>query len=147
MVRRGCNERNQLTEVSGPDTLTYAYDGLGRRIEITRNGQITATLYDGWNPIQLKEGATVIENRLTGLGLDETYSRTREGITESYLTDALGSTVELRDNTLGQTTQYTYEPYGGTTHSASSTNTIPARIAATCHARVLSIKVLSPFRN
>lgn len=87
-----------------------------------RNGQTTTTLYDGWNPIQLQQGATVLENRLTGLGLDETYGRTRGGVTESYLTDALGSTVELRDSAQSQTTQYTYEPYGGTTHSNTSTN-------------------------
>ncbi|MGH8612599.1 MAG: hypothetical protein ACREYF_11345 [Gammaproteobacteria bacterium] len=83
--------------MTGPEDLTYAYDGLGRRIEVTRNGETFSTLYDGWNSIQLQEGTTVLENRLMGLGLDTLYAHTRADLTESYLTDALGSTVELRD--------------------------------------------------
>jgi len=36
----------------------------------------------------LKNGATVVENRLMGLPLDANYARTRNGIVESYLTEA-----------------------------------------------------------
>lgn len=43
------------------------------------------------NPIQLQAGGVAIENRVMGLGLDKVFARTRVGITESYLTDALGS--------------------------------------------------------
>jgi len=72
----------------------------------------------------LKNGATVVENRLMGLPLDANYARTRNGIVESYLTDALGSTLELRDSAQNPTVRYTYAPYGKTTASDSSTNLV-----------------------
>ena len=65
-----------------------------------------------------------MENRLIGLGLDANFARTRSGVTESYLVDALGSTLELRDAAQNQTVEYTYDPYGNTASSAASTNGI-----------------------
>lgn len=118
------NARNQLATISGADAASFSYDAFGRRRTATLNGQTTSTLYDGWNPIQLQAGGVAIENRLLGLGLDANFARTRGGVTESYLTDALGSTLELRDAAQAQTVQYTYDPYGGTTGSVASTNTI-----------------------
>lgn len=118
------NARNQLTAITGSDTVSYAYDAFGRRRSATINGQTTKTLYDGWNPIQLQSGGSVIENQLTGLGLDAYYARTRSSVSESYLTDALGSTLELRNAAQAQTVQYTYDPYGNTSASTTSTNTL-----------------------
>lgn len=118
------NERNQLTAISGADTASYSYDAFGRRSTAAINGQTTATLYDGWNPVQLQAGGVAVENRLMGLGLDANFARTRNGVTESYLVDALGSTLELRDAAQNQTAAYTYDPYGNTTSSAASTNGI-----------------------
>jgi RHS repeat-associated protein len=118
------NERNQLAGISGADTANYTYDAFGRRKTAEINGQTTSTLHDGWNPIQLQAGGVAVENRLTGLGLDANFVRTRGGVTESYLTDALGSTLELRDTVQNQTVAYTYDPYGGTASSAASTNGI-----------------------
>jgi RHS repeat-associated protein len=43
---------------------------------------------------------------------------------ESYLTDALGSVLELRDAAQAQTVAYTYDPYGKTGASAASSNTL-----------------------
>jgi len=118
------NERNQLAGISGADTASYSYDALGRRSTAVINGQTTATLYDGWNPVQLQAGGVAVENRLMGLGLDRNFARTRSGVTESYLSDALGSTLELRDAAQNQTVEYTYDPYGNTASSAASTNGI-----------------------
>lgn len=118
------NDRNQLVAIAGADTASFAYDAFGRRRTATVNGQTTSTLYDGWNPIQLQAGGVAIENRVMGLGLDKVFARTRVGITESYLTDALGSIVELRNAAQAQTVQYTYDPYGNTSASVASTNTI-----------------------
>ena len=70
--------------ISGPDTLGFGYDGLGRRRSLTVNGRTTVTLYDGWNPIQLQENGVAVENRLMGLGLDAIYARVRDGLVESY---------------------------------------------------------------
>jgi RHS repeat-associated protein len=120
----GWNPRDQLVAVGGANTASYAYDAFGRRRAASINGVVTVYLHDGWNPIQLKAGnaGAVIENRLYGLGLDDLYARTRNGVTESYLTDALGSTVELRNAAQAKTVEYTYGPYGTTTSSVASTN-------------------------
>jgi RHS repeat-associated protein len=119
------NVRNQLTGItSTTENASYSYDALGRRRSATLNGQTTTTLYDGWNPIQLQAGGVAVENRLYGLGLDSIFARTRAGVTETYIQDALGSTVELRNAAQAQTVQYTYDPYGVTTASVASTNTL-----------------------
>jgi RHS repeat-associated protein len=118
------NERNQLAGISGADTASYSYDALGRRSTAAINGQTTGTLYDGWNPVQLQAGGVAVENRLVGLGLDTNFARTRSGVTESYLSDALGSTLELRNAAQNQTVEYTYDPYGNTASSVVSTNGI-----------------------
>jgi len=119
------NARNQLVSLTGGgDSAAYLYDGLGRRRQATINSVATATLYDGWNPVQLKNGAAVLENRLTGLGLDANYARVRGGVVESYLSDALGSTLQLRDAGQNLTAGYTYDPYGGTVGTPPSTNVV-----------------------
>jgi RHS repeat-associated protein len=79
-------------------------------------------LYDGLNAIQELSGTTPVVSRLTG-GLDEFFARTDASGTTFPLTDALGSTIALTDATGNIQTQYTYEPFGGTTPSgATSTN-------------------------
>jgi RHS repeat-associated protein len=69
-------------------------------------------VYDGLNPVQEKNGATVTANLLTGLGIDEFFTRTDGVGVRSLLPDALGSTVALGDGTGTLQTQYTYEPFG-----------------------------------
>lgn len=62
-------------------------------------------------------------NRLTG-GVDEFFGRTDSAGTTFPLTDALGSTIALTDTSGSVQTQYTYDPFGGTTASgATSSNT------------------------
>ena len=51
-------------------------------------------------------------NLITGLGIDEFFTRTDGVGSRALLTDALGSTIALGDNTGIVQTQYTYEPYG-----------------------------------
>jgi RHS repeat-associated protein len=48
---------------------------------------------------------------LTG-GVDERFTRTTSAETDEYLTDALGSTVELTNATGATEEQYSYSPYG-----------------------------------
>ncbi len=54
-------------------------------------------------------------NYLTGLGIDERFSRTDSSGTQSYLTDALGSTLALADSAGTLQTNYSYDPFGNTT--------------------------------
>jgi RHS repeat-associated protein len=57
------------------------------------------------------------------LGIDEFFTRTDGAGVRNYLTDPLGSTVALADGSGAVQTEYSYDPFGGTSVSgASSTN-------------------------
>jgi len=118
------NNRGQLASSSKTGlSASYAYDAHGRRRSKTISGQTTGFLYDGKNVVQELNGSNPSANLLTGLGLDETYSRADASGTRSFLTDALGSTVALADTFGSVATSYTYDPFGTATSSgASSTN-------------------------
>ncbi len=119
------NTRNQLTGISGGTTASFVYDALGRRESKTIGSTSTNFLYDGLNIEQELNGTTPTVNYLTGAGIDETLSRTDSGGTENYLTDNLGSTLALTNSAGAISTSYSYEPYGNTTASGtSSTNAI-----------------------
>ena len=76
-------------------------------------------LLDGINPVQELNGVTPKANMLTG-GVDAFFSRTTTaGGTQSFITDALGSTLGLADAAGNVTTQYSYEAYGATTASGT----------------------------
>jgi RHS repeat-associated protein len=112
------NARNQLTSLTGPSlAATFTYDSFGRRTGKTINATTTNFVYDGLNPVQEKNGATITANLLTGLGIDEFFTRTDGVGVRSLLPDALGSTVALGDGTGTLQTQYTYEPFGITTQT------------------------------
>ncbi len=58
-------------------TSTYRYDGLGRRIEKTGNGQTKRYIYDGEDILLEYDGANILQARYThGPGIDEPLSRT-----------------------------------------------------------------------
>jgi RHS repeat-associated protein len=107
------NTRNQLTGISKTGfTASFTYDSFGRRTGRTVNGVVTNYVYDGLNPVQEKNGGTVTANLLTGLGIDEFFTRTDGVGVRALLPDALGSTIALGDGTGTLQTQYTYEPFG-----------------------------------
>ncbi|HEV2201114.1 MAG TPA: RHS repeat-associated core domain-containing protein, partial [Bryobacteraceae bacterium] len=108
---------NQLMAIG---TTAFQYDGYGRR---SQNGAGVSFVYDGLNPVQEIVGGSVRANLVTG-GLDEYFGRTDSGGTSSFITDALGSTLALADSTGTVQTQYTFDPFGNTTTTGSSTNVI-----------------------
>ncbi len=55
-------------------------------------------------------------NLLTGLGLDEIFTRTDSSGTMGFLTDAIGSTYGLVNSSGSLQTTYTYGPFGGDDH-------------------------------
>jgi RHS repeat-associated protein len=119
------NPRNQLTGLSGPGlTASFGYDALGRRWTKTVNSAQTDVLYDGLNPVQ--EGvlpSTPAANLLTGLGLDEVFTRTDAAGLRAFLSDALGSAVALTDESGAVQTAYTYAPFGETTVTGTASDT------------------------
>jgi RHS repeat-associated protein len=107
--------RNHLSALNGN---ALQYDVFGRR---TQNASGTGFLYDGLNAVQELAGSTVTANLLS-LGIDEIFSRADSTGSFSFLTDNLGSTIALSDATGNLTTSYTYDPFGVTTITGSSTN-------------------------
>ena len=65
--------------------------------------------------MQELSSGTPTANLLTGLGIDEFFTRTDSAGVRNYLTDALGSSVALADGSGTIQTEYTYEPFGATT--------------------------------
>jgi len=116
------NARNQLASLTGPVNASFTYDGLARRRSKTIAGATTQFLYDGLNPVQELAGGTPTANLLTGLGIDEFFTRTDSIGTRHYSTDALGSTVALSEGSGTTLTEYTYEPFGGFTTSGAGTS-------------------------
>jgi RHS repeat-associated protein len=111
------NSRDQLTAVG---SASFAYDAGGRRRSRTVAGGTTGLLYDGANPIQEIVGGSPSANVLGGMAMDEVYQRTDAAGTRSLQVDGLNSTLGLLDSSGSATTQYTYEPFGGTTVSGSA---------------------------
>src|SRR5439155_13796643 len=103
------NARNQLAGIGGPNVnATFVYDATGRRQKKTINGNMTEFLYDGVNPVQETSGATVLANTLSGLGIDEFFTRTDvpAATTSHFLPDALGSALALADPAGAVQTEY-----------------------------------------
>jgi RHS repeat-associated protein len=108
------NGRNQLIS-RGPTS--FQYDSFGRRI---LNAAGNNLLYEGWNVGQELSGTTPVANQILG-GLDEFFS-TKESVSYSPITDALGSVLALTNSSGIIKTQYGYDPFGNTTTSGG-TNT------------------------
>ena len=114
------NARNQLTAIkqSGTTIASFSYDPLGRRIGTDFNGNAASYLYDGLNAVQETHGSTAT-SILTGLAVDERFARTDLGGRTDFLSDALNSTIALTNSAGVIVEQYSYDPYGNTTASAS----------------------------
>jgi YD repeat-containing protein len=114
--------RNHLAAISGGSTASFTYDGFGRRVKKVIGGTTTQFLYDGLNPVQELGGrhnAAAIANLLTGLSIDEYFTRT-DTATSTFLADALGSAVGLVGASGSIANELHYHPFGATTVGGSS---------------------------
>jgi RHS repeat-associated protein len=109
------NARNQLASINSGTTASFVYDGFARRQAKTVTGASTSFLYDRISPVQELSGTVVTANLVTGLAVDEIFSRTDSAGARYFVLDALRSTIALADSTGTLQTQYTYEPFGSTT--------------------------------
>ena len=103
--------------MTGATTASFTYDPLARRAGKTINGNTTNFVYDGVYSVQELTGGTPTANLLTGLGVEEVFSRSDSLGIRQVVRDALGSTVALTDGSGAVTTSYAHEPYGNTTAS------------------------------
>jgi RHS repeat-associated protein len=113
------NARNQLDNIKSGATVVanFIYDGFGRRSRKVQSGTTTDYTYDGMNPVSEAIGSNPATTLLTGLGIDDYFTRTAALGTRSILSDALGSVIALTDTSGAVQTTYTYEPFGKTTVS------------------------------
>jgi len=111
------DEENRLKQVTLPVGLTvsYAYDGLGRRIlRSTSAGANERYVYDGNDVlIDLNADWSVGATYLNGLGFDNHLRQTSSTSGVSYfLTDHLGSTAGLSDINGNILEQQNYDSFG-----------------------------------
>lgn len=114
---------NQLETISGPNLFaSFAYDALGRRISKTVGGVTTQYLYDGNEIVAEIQGGTMTATYMRSLSIDEPVVRQSAAGAEYYHADALGSVLALTNNAGAVTTTYSYEPFGATTITGTSSN-------------------------
>lgn len=113
------NARDQLTQMSGSVSASFGYDGLGRRRAKSIGGVTRSFLYDGLNIAQELTAGVPSANVISGLDLDDVFTRTDASGTRHLLSDVLGSTIALTDASGAVQTQYTYEPFGVTTFTGA----------------------------
>ena len=114
--------RNRLTFISGPGVSTnFEYDALGRRISKTINGVTTEYQYDGNDIVAEISGGAVGVTYLRSLNIDEPFIRQASN-NEYYHVDMLGTVLVLSNGAGVAQTTYSYDPFGKTTTTGSSTN-------------------------
>jgi RHS repeat-associated protein len=110
--------RNHLSQAATSSLVVKpTYDGFGRRmkfLDYTNNSYTVSFLYDGLNPVHEQNTNGNNADLLTGLGLDEVFTRTDNSGTMSLLRDKLNSTVALVDSSGTVQGNYHYEPFGNT---------------------------------
>ncbi|OGK96858.1 MAG: hypothetical protein A3D33_19100 [Candidatus Rokubacteria bacterium RIFCSPHIGHO2_02_FULL_73_26] len=105
--------RNRLVALTGPGlAASFQYDPLGRRSGKTLNSGATRFTYDGVNPVEEVADPTGAATLLTGLGIDEYFTRTDANGERALLANALGSTLAEVDATGTIQAELTYEPFG-----------------------------------
>ncbi len=101
-------------------TASFTYDAFGRRVSKLIGATTRQFLYDRLNLVQeLNSSNGVVANLLTGLRVDEYFTRT-DTVTSTFLTDALGSTIGLVGAGGTIASNYSYEPFGATMTGGSA---------------------------
>ncbi|OWA20887.1 hypothetical protein B9W61_25825 [Streptomyces sp. CS057] len=111
---------SRLTPTSGP-VGQFTYDALGIRSGKTLGTAAKKYLTDGSNPHIEQNAAGATTATVTASGLDDYLTRTENGATQVYLTDALGTVVGLAGTDGTVATRYTYDPSGQPTVSGAAT--------------------------
>ncbi|MEV7090535.1 RHS repeat-associated core domain-containing protein [Streptomyces sp. NPDC093085] len=109
------NARGELTGTAAADTglnSAFTYDPLGTRSSRTVGGTTSRYLTDASNPLAEQSASGDTTATVATSGLDEYLTRTENGRTQVYLTDALGTVVGLADPDGTVATRYTYDPNG-----------------------------------
>lgn len=121
ITRYTFDAENQLIQIqefpnaSSPasKTVTYRYDGLGRRIEKNVDAVVTRFVYDNEDILLEFDGGNSFSARYThGSGIDEPFIMERARQSFFYHVDGLGSTVALTNSSGAVERVYAYDSFG-----------------------------------
>ena len=117
------NSLNQLTEVTtNGSTVSYGYDGMGKRVRRRVDLWDTGYLYDGAN-LLLEYDASGVQAKYTyHPGSLAPHSVRRGAQTYYFATDALGSVLAMFNSSNTVVNQYGYLPFG---EAQSTSETVP----------------------
>ncbi len=124
------DHENRLTRITYPDSTSshYTYDGLGKRIMTSEQGQLTHFLYDGLTSIleRNQSGATqaaYARGLGYGGGIGSIISRqSTVGSPQYYHYDGIGAVTGLTDSTSNSIQSYTYDAFGNILEAKGGVN-------------------------
>ena len=114
---------NRLKKAVAPSgqNVVYKYDALGRRIERVPSGGISTKFsYDGQDVLLDRNSDSTQIKYLNGLGIDNKLRQTKNGQTEYFLSDHLGSTNALVNSSGVITSQTNYDSFGNQANQLST---------------------------
>ena len=108
------NSLNQLTEVTtNGNTVSYGYDGMGKRVRRRVNLWDTGYLYDPADNLLLEYDASGVQAKYTYYpGSSAPHSVRRGTQTYYYATDLLGSVLAMFNSSNAVVNTYAYLPFG-----------------------------------
>jgi RHS repeat-associated protein len=116
------NAENQMTKLekyaqagdtTPTSTVSYIYDGLGRRVAKNVDGVATKYLYDNEDILlEMDETNNILARYTHGPGIDEPISMERAGSSYYYVADGLGSIAKLVDAAGMVVNSYVYDSFG-----------------------------------
>ena len=117
--------KHETEDALPSETITYAYDALGRRIEKNINGNIKRYVYDNEDILMEFNKDNLFQKfYLHGLGIDEPLAMLEDNTdtedTEDlkahyYHKDGLGSITSITDDTGNEKEKYVYDAFGKAT--------------------------------
>ncbi len=115
------NRLKQVIKPSG-DSVSYKYDGLGRRVErtLSSDGGWTRFTYDGLNVFLDGNSDGTSKKYINALSIDNKLGQITNNSTQYFLKDHLGSTSNVVDSSGNVTESTTYDAYGKATTNLST---------------------------
>jgi RHS repeat-associated protein len=118
----GWNARGELTSlIEAGKTSAFGYGPDGDRLRQSTGGAERRFLTNGSNPLVEQDEAGATTATVATSGVDEYLTRSANGQTQVYLTDALGSVIGLANADGTIATRYTYDPNGQATKTGAET--------------------------
>ncbi|MFC1858852.1 RHS repeat-associated core domain-containing protein [Thermodesulfobacteriota bacterium] len=116
------NSENQLTGITTPgSTVSYYYDGLGRRICKEVDGVKTHYVYDEEDILVVLDNSHAVTARyIHGPGIDEPIQLDQGGTLYYYLLASLETITQIVDSAGNIQQEYTYDSFGNIINTAGT---------------------------